>query len=76
MKIKLSFAAILFAASLMMAFSGFAYADGCSDTRCSLRSDYNTWCCSLNYETASPNACTYYNDTGHCYCDSCYLELQ
>jgi hypothetical protein len=76
MNFRFLLAIILFAGALTLTFSGLARADGCGDTRCSLRSDYNTWCCSLNYETASPNACVYYNDTGHCYCDSCYLEIQ
>ena len=74
MNTRLFLAAVLLAVSVLFASSVVTRADGCAGVRCSLRSDGNIWCCNLNYETESPNACLYYNDTSQCECIFCLAD--
>jgi hypothetical protein len=66
MNLKMFLAAMALAASVVFASSRAGRASGCQASLCNVRSDGNTWCCNLALETAIPNGCYYYNDTGNC----------
>jgi hypothetical protein len=69
--LKLVLGVILFAASLM--FTQVTSGSHCPNPKCSVRSDGNTWCCYLEWETQQ--ACRYYNVQGPnrcvCYGSTC-----
>ena len=61
--LKLCLATLLLSCASIMTWTTVSADEGCPAEECTMRSDYNVWCCART----STNPCTYGNDTNWCY---------